>query len=113
METKTKKQTKIPNYRHYLGPTSLLLLKEKPVTLVEALDRVLDKGAILDGELIIRIADVDLVFIGFKGIVTSIFRMEKMRGGGGFLKKKTNQKKKKKFKKREYHAGDKRRFKVY
>lgn len=91
METKTKKQTKIPNYRHYLAPTSLSLLKEKPVTLIEALDRVLDKGVVLDGDLTLRIADVDLVYIGLRAIVTSISRMEKLRGGEDFKKENTIQ----------------------
>ena len=72
-------------------PQTPSLFREKPVTLVEALDRVLDKGAVLDGELILRIADVDLVYIGLRAIVTSISRMEKLRGGEDFKKENTAQ----------------------
>lgn len=72
--------TKISNVtqRETMPPS---FLREKPVTLVEVLDRVLDKGVVLDGELILRIADIDLVYIGLRAIITSISRMEKLRGG--------------------------------
>ena len=39
---------------------------EERVTLIDALDKVIEKGAVLDGEVAIRVADVDLIFIGFK-----------------------------------------------
>jgi len=72
------------------GSLAPIQLRE-PVTLAGALDRILDKGAVLDGELILRIADVDLVFIGLKAIVTSISRMEELRGGEDFKKENTAQ----------------------
>ena len=100
MEIKTKNQTNpapeqaryragIPDLKNSPGPLSLL--RDKPVTLVEALDRVLDKGAVIDGDLTLRIADVDLVYIGLRVIVTSISRMEKLRGGEDFKKENTIQ----------------------
>jgi len=54
---------------------------EERVTLIDALDKVLEKGAVLDGEVVIRMADVDLVFIGLKLLITSISRAEAMRKG--------------------------------
>lgn len=54
---------------------------EERVTLIDALDKVLEKGAVLDGEIAIRVADVDLVFIGLKLLITSISRAEVLRGG--------------------------------
>ncbi len=54
----------------------------KKVTLLDALDRVIDKGAYVDGELVLRVADIDLVFIGLRLIVTSVSRAERMRGEG-------------------------------
>lgn len=54
---------------------------EERVTLIDALDKVLEKGAVLDGELAIRVADVDLVFIGLKLLITSISRAESLREG--------------------------------
>lgn len=58
------------------------LYKSKKVTLLDALDRVIDKGAYVDGEILLRIADIDLVFIGLRLIVTSVSRAEKLRGEG-------------------------------
>lgn len=55
---------------------------EERVTLIDALDKVLEKGAVLDGEVVIRIADVDLIFISLKLLITSISRSEELRKGG-------------------------------
>ena len=64
---------------------------EERVTLIDALDKVLEKGAVLDGEVAIRVADVDLVFIGLKLLITSISRAESLRRGedssGGAISK--------------------------
>ncbi len=56
--------------------------KLKKVTLLDALDRVIDKGAYVDGELVLRVADIDLVFIGLRLIVTSVSNAERLRAGG-------------------------------
>ncbi|MFH1192467.1 MAG: gas vesicle protein GvpJ [bacterium] len=56
--------------------------KSKKVTLLDALDRVIDKGAYVDGEIVLRIADIDLVFIGLRLMVTSISNAERLRGNG-------------------------------
>jgi len=58
------------------------LYKSKKVTLLDALDRVIDKGAYVDGELVLRVADIDLVFIGLRLIVTSVSRAERLRNEG-------------------------------
>jgi hypothetical protein len=58
------------------------LYKSKKVTLLDALDRVIDKGAYVDGEIVLRVADVDLVFIGLRLIVTSVSKAEKLRNAG-------------------------------
>ena len=54
---------------------------EERVTLIDALDKVLEKGAVVDGEIAIRVADVDLIFIGLKLLITSISRAEALRRG--------------------------------
>lgn len=53
---------------------------EKNVTLVDALDKVIEKGAVVNGEIVISIADVDLVFIGLRLILTSISKAEELSG---------------------------------
>jgi hypothetical protein len=54
-------------------------LETKDVSLCEALDRVLNKGAVLFGEVMISVADIDLVYLGLQVILAS---METARGRG-------------------------------
>lgn len=54
---------------------------EERTTLVDALDKVLEKGAVVDGEIVIRVADVDLIFVGLKLLITSISRAERLKQG--------------------------------
>lgn len=54
----------------------------RKVTLIDALDRVIDKGAYVDGEIVLRVADVDLIFIGLRLIVTSVSNAERLRKDG-------------------------------
>lgn len=70
---------------HYRPPRTLSherLYASKKVTLVDALDRVIDKGAYVGGEIVLRVADIDLVFIGLRLIVTSVSNAERLRQGG-------------------------------
>ena len=54
--------------------------KNDNVTLVDALDKVLEKGAIINGDILIRLADVDLVYLGLRLILTSVSKAEEMSG---------------------------------
>lgn len=42
------------------------------VTLCETLDRVLNKGAVVAGEVTISVADVDLLYLGVQLILASV-----------------------------------------
>lgn len=64
----------------YQIQTHKTLYRRKKVTLIDALDRVIDKGAYVDGEIVLRVADIDLVFIGLRLLITSISRAEKLSG---------------------------------
>ncbi len=57
-----------------------MISKNDNVTLVDALDKVLEKGAVINGEIAIRVADVDLVFLGLRLILTSISKAEEVSG---------------------------------
>jgi len=52
----------------------------KNVTLVDALDKVIEKGAVVNGEVVISIANVDLIFVGLRLILTSISKAEEVSG---------------------------------
>ena len=45
---------------------------DRAVTLCEVLDRVLNKGAVIHGDLTISVADIDLLYLGLRVILTSI-----------------------------------------
>ena len=42
------------------------------VSLCEALDRILNKGAVIVGEVIISVANIDLIYLGLTAVLTSI-----------------------------------------
>jgi hypothetical protein len=55
-------------------------IKSKDVTLLEILDRVLEKGVVISGDAVISVADVDLIYLGLKVLLSSVETMEKLRG---------------------------------
>ena len=57
-----------------------VVAKSKDVTLLEILDRVLDKGVVIAGDMVISVADVDLIYLGLKVLLSSVETMEKLRG---------------------------------
>jgi hypothetical protein len=58
---------------------SQLVAKEKEVTLLDLLDRILNKGVILWGDVTISVADVDLIYLGLKVLLASVETAEQMR----------------------------------
>ena len=46
--------------------------EKEHVSLCEALDRVLNKGAVIVGDVMISVADIDLVYLGLQVILTSV-----------------------------------------
>ena len=51
------------------------------MTLLEVLDRVLEKGGVLSGDITISVADVDLIFLGLRAILSSVETMNQARAG--------------------------------
>lgn len=51
------------------------LTREKNVTLLELLDLILDKGVVISGDIIISVADVDLVYLGLRVVLASIDKL--------------------------------------
>ena len=58
----------------------LALRKEERVTLLEILDRALEKGVVISGDVVISVADVDLVYLGLRVLLSSVETMERLRG---------------------------------
>ena len=53
---------------------------EERVSICEVLDRVLNKGVVVAGELTISVADVDLLYLGLNLVLTSIETARESRG---------------------------------
>ncbi len=51
------------------------------VSLCETLDRVLNKGVVIGGEVVISVADIDLVYLGLKAVLTSVETAHRLRAG--------------------------------
>jgi hypothetical protein len=54
--------------------------KEKNVALIDVVDRLLEKGAVVQGDIAIRLANIDLVYIGLRLMVTSISKAASLQG---------------------------------
>lgn len=46
--------------------------EDTDVTLVEALDRVLSRGVVVQGEVVIAVANIALVYVGVQALLTSV-----------------------------------------
>lgn len=57
---------------------------EQQLSLVELVNRVLDRGAIIHGEVLISVAGVELVYLGLQLVLTSV---ETARERGTYLGK--------------------------
>jgi hypothetical protein len=53
--------------------------RDEHISLCETLDRVLNKGVVVVGEVVISVANVDLLYIGLNLMVTSVETVNQMR----------------------------------
>jgi gas vesicle structural protein len=53
----------------------------REVALLELLDRVVDHGVVIAGDITISVADVDLIYLGLRVMLTSVERAEELRQG--------------------------------
>ena len=60
-------------------------VEARDVTLLELVDRLLDKGVVLSGDITISVADVDLIVLGLRLLLASAERIQQPRGGGGVV----------------------------
>ncbi len=58
---------------------SKAMAEAKDVSLLELLDRVVDHGVILAGDITISVADVDLIYLGLRVMLASVERAEQLR----------------------------------
>jgi hypothetical protein len=51
---------------------NLSMGRSERVSLCETLDRVLNKGAVVAGEVTISVADIDLIYLGLQIMISSV-----------------------------------------
>jgi gas vesicle structural protein len=51
---------------------------EQQITLLELVDRVLNKGVVLTGDITLSVADVDLVYVGLRVLLASVGTIERL-----------------------------------
>ena len=49
------------------------------VTLLELVDRVLNKGVVLSGDIMLSVAGVDLIYLGLRVLLTSVATLEEQQ----------------------------------
>ena len=57
-------------------------LLEEEVTLVELVDRVLSTGVVLNGDITLSVAGVDLVYVGLRVLLSSVSTLERLATEG-------------------------------
>jgi Gas vesicle protein len=67
-----------PEYLQQRSP----YVPERRVALVDLLDRVLAGGVVIAGEVRLSIADVDMVHVSLRALVTSVSALEREDVGG-------------------------------
>jgi hypothetical protein len=53
------------------------------VTLLDLLDRVIDNGVVLAGDVTISVADVDLIYLGLRVLVAPVERLPELMSAAG------------------------------
>lgn len=58
--------------KQQMSKTSDQIVKQQHFTLLELLDRLLDKGAMVKGEVLLSVADIDLVYLNLGLLLSSV-----------------------------------------
>lgn len=59
------------------------MVNQQRFTILELLDRLLDKGVVVKGEVLLSVADIDLVYLNLGLLLSSVKTVEKARSIGG------------------------------
>jgi hypothetical protein len=55
-------------------------LREREVSLLDLIDRLLDGGVVIHGDITLAVADVDLLYVGLRALVASVETIERDLG---------------------------------
>ena len=54
------------------------LVEAREVTLLDLVDRAVDHGVILTGDITIAVADIDLIYVGLQVLLASVERVQEL-----------------------------------
>jgi hypothetical protein len=57
---------------------TMTAIKGEDITLLELVDRVLNKGVVLTGDITLSVADVDLVYVGLRVLLASAGTLDRL-----------------------------------
>lgn len=55
-------------------------LRDRDVSLLDLVDRLLDGGVVIHGDITLAVADVDLVYVGLRALISSVETIERDMG---------------------------------
>jgi hypothetical protein len=55
-------------------------LRDRDVSLLDLVDRLLDGGVVIHGDITLAVADVDLVYVGLRAMIASVETIERDLG---------------------------------
>ena len=58
---------------------SQALVQAQELTLLDLVDRAVDHGVILAGDITIAVADIDLIYVGLQVLLASVERVQELR----------------------------------
>jgi Gas vesicle protein len=50
---------------------------QRDIALIDLLDRLLDRGVVLAGDITLAVADIDLVYVGLRALLSSVAAAER------------------------------------
>ena len=56
--------------------------RAQDVTLLDLLDRIIDHGVVLAGDVTLSVADVDLIYVGLRVLIAPVERLPDILAGG-------------------------------
>lgn len=59
--------------------------RAQEVALVDLLDRVIDRGVVLAGDVTLSVANVDLIYVGLRVLLAPVERLPELLARDGFL----------------------------
>lgn len=51
--------------------------QQRDIALIDLLDRLLDGGVVLAGDITLAVADIDLVYVGLRALISSVAAAER------------------------------------